>query len=87
MSKSLQLLTHIQVQELKEYFKILDELNGSPGPEFTYEQLSTMVSIHGLIEEFGQGNPRKAALKHREIILRRKQRELIAKPYESDTVH
>lgn len=87
MSKSYFLLTAIQVQELQTYFNILDTLKGSPSPEFTYDELKTMVGIHSLIEELGQGNPYKAALKHREIIQRRKQREQIAAPFESDTLH
>lgn len=87
MRDSDHLLTIVQVQELQNYFKILDKVQGYQGPEFTFDELRTMTSLYKTIQKMGQGNPYKAAYKHLKIIKRRKQREKIAEPFESDTMH
>jgi len=61
-----------QVEQLKKYFQKMRELRGiekSVEDDWSYEDLSGMTVIFGLIEKFGNGDPIKAAHKHREVIV------------------
>lgn len=60
-------LNREQIDKLRIYLTKLDEMRGKIF-DWSDEDLALCTSIYGIIEKFGDGDPIKAAIKHREVL-------------------